>query len=338
VQQNSSSVQTNMPSPNAAPPVDQLRRELGINPPSRFAKAFPRSMQDFVTNTKAMIGVAILCLLLFSTVFAPLLASHDPYRRAGPPREPPSLEHVLGTTRLGKDVYSQMLYGGRVSLTVGFIAGGLATLIGIVIGISSGYFGGKVDEILTFFVNVALVLPALPLIIVIAAYIEHASPIVIGVVLALTGWGWSARGIRSQTLTLRSREFVLAAELMGESKWRILMVEILPNMLSYIVGGFVLATIYAILAEAGLEFIGLGDPSSVTWGTMLFSAQKSLALETGSWWEIWPPCVAIIVTGAALVMINFGVDEMTSPRLRAGRNIGAIRKFLSKRGRSVDVF
>ena len=194
------------------------------------------------------------------------------------------------------------------------------------------------DEILTFIVNVALVLPALPLIIVIAAYLEHASPVIIGLVLAATGWGWAARSIRSQTLSLRNREFVLAAELMGEAKWRIILVEILPNMLSFLVGGFVLATIYSILAEAGLEFIGLGDPSSVTWGTMLYAAQKSQALDVGAWWEIWPPCIAIILTGAALAFINFAVDEVTSPRLRAGRKIGVVRKFLSKRGRSADVF
>nr|WP_316650647.1 ABC transporter permease [uncultured Gellertiella sp.] len=321
-----------------APPVDRLRAELGLKPPSRFVRAFPKSLQGFASNGRAMVGMVVLLVLLLTSALAPVLASHDPYRRSGPPRQPPSVEHVLGTTRLGKDVYSQMLYGGRVSLTVGFVAGIVATLIGIVIGICCGYYGGRVDEILTFFVNVALVLPALPLIIVIAAYLEHASPVIIGLVLAATGWGWSARSIRSQTLALRNREFVLAAELMGEAKWRILLVEILPNMLSFLVGGFVLATIYSILAEAGLEFIGLGDPNSVTWGTMLYSAQKSLALETGAWWEIWPPCLAIILTGAALVMINFAVDEMTSPRLRAGRNIKAVRRFLTARGRDCDVF
>jgi len=323
---------------HVAPSIADLRAELGIRPPARLVRALPRSLHGFVTNTKGMIGVILLCTLMLGAVFAPLLASHDPYRRSGPPRQPPSAEHLLGTTRLGKDVYSQMLYGGRASLTVGLVAGTMATLIGIVIGISSGYYGGRVDEVLTFLVNVALVLPAVPLIIVIAAYVEHASPIIIGLVLAVTGWGWSARAIRSQTLSLRNREFVLAAELMGEKTWRILLVEILPNMLSFLVGGFVLATIYSILAEAGLEFIGLGDPSSVTWGTMLYAAQTSMALEVGAWWEIWPPCIAIILTGGALAFINFAVDEVTSPRLRAGRKIGVVRKFLSRRGRSADVF
>jgi len=180
------------------------------------------------------------------------------------------------------------------------------------------------------------VLPALPLIIVLASFIEEASPTVIGLVLALTGWGWSARTIRTQTLALKSREFVLAAELMGEKKWRIIVREILPNMSSFVVGGFVLATIYGILAEAALEFIGLGSPNSVTWGTMLYWAMRAQALQTGAWFEIWPPAIAIMLTGAALVMVNFAVDEITNPQLAATRRIGPIRRFLRRRNRSVD--
>jgi peptide/nickel transport system permease protein len=220
---------------------------------------------------------------------------------------------------------------------VGFVAGISATMIGLAVGISAGYLGGRTDEILTFFVNVSLVLPALPLIIVFASFVEEASPTIIGLVLSFTGWGWSARTIRTQTLALKSREFVLAAELMGERRWRIIVMELLPNMSSFVVGGFVLATIYGILAEAGLEFIGLGSPSSVTWGTMLYWAMRAQALQTGAWWEIWPPAIAIMVTGAALVLVNFAVDEIANPQLRSTRRIGRIRRFLKQRGRSVDV-
>jgi peptide/nickel transport system permease protein len=248
----------------------------------------------------------------------------------------PGIEHFLGTSRQGKDVFSQLLEGGRTSLTVGFVAGLAATAIGLAIGISAGYFGGKTDEVLTFFVNVSLVLPALPLIIVFASFIEEASPTVIGLVLALTGWGWSARTIRTQTLAIKSHEFVLAAELMGEKKWRIIGLEILPNMSSFVVGGFVLATIYGILAEAGLEFIGLGSPNSVTWGTMLYWAMRAQALQTGGWFEVWPPAIAIMVTGAALVLVNFAVDEIANPQLAATRRIGPIRRFLKRRNRSAD--
>ncbi|WEK06818.1 MAG: ABC transporter permease [Candidatus Devosia phytovorans] len=295
-------------------------------------------MQTFLTNRKAVAGLVILAIFIVMSALAPILAPHDPYRRAGKPHVQPGFEHVLGTTRQGKDVFSQLLEGGRTSLTVGFIAGISATLIGLGVGISAGYFGGKIDEVLTFFVNVVLVLPAMPLIIVLASFVEEASPTIIGLVLAVTGWGWTARTIRTQTMAIKSREFVLAAELMGERKWRIILREILPNMSSFVVGGFVLATIYGILAEAALEFIGLGSPSSVTWGTMLYWAQRAQALQVGAWWEIWPPAVAIMLTGAALVLINFGVDEITSPQLRAARIGGRIKRFLKRRGRSVDVF
>ncbi|MDB5529381.1 MAG: peptide transporter permease [Devosia sp.] len=323
---------------NPAPTLDALMGELKIRRRPGFLRRFPSGVQTFLTNGKGVAGLIILTVFVVMAALAPLLSPYDPYRRAGKPHVQPGVEHFLGTSRQGKDIFSQLLEGGRTSLTVGFIAGISATLIGLGVGISAGYFGGKVDEVLTFFVNVALVLPALPLIIVLASFVEEASPTIIGLVLAFTGWGWSARTIRTQTLSIKSREFVLAAELMGEKKWRIIVREILPNMSSFVVGGAVLATIYGILAEAALEFIGLGSPSSVTWGTMLYWAQRSQSLQTGAWWEVWPPAVAIMVTGAALVLINFGVDEITSPQLRAARLSGRIKKFLKRRGRSVDVF
>jgi peptide/nickel transport system permease protein len=321
-----------------APTQSQLMTELGVKPRPGWTGKLPPSLAAFVTNPKGMAGVLILLSLILFSVFGPMLSDYNPNRRAGKPHVMPSYEHVLGTTRMGKDVFTQLAYGGRVSLAVGFGAGISAALIGLAIGISAGYLGGRTDDILTFFVNVVLVLPGLPLIIVIATMVERASPWVIGLVLALTGWGWAARTIRTQTLSLRTREFVLSAELMGEKRWRIILVEIFPNMLSFFMGGLVLGTIAAILAEAALEFIGLGDPNAITWGTMLYWAQNNLALQSGAWWEIWPPCIAIMLTGAALVLINFAVDEITNPQLKASRKIGRIRRFLARRGRSADVF
>jgi ABC-type dipeptide/oligopeptide/nickel transport systems, permease components len=323
---------------SAAPSQEQVMKELGIKGRPGWTSRLPPGLAAFATNPKGMTGVLILLALILFSIFGPMMSDYNPNRRAGKPHVMPSYEHVLGTTRMGKDVFTQLAYGGRVSLAVGFGAGLAAALIGLAVGISAGYFGGRVDDILTFFVNVVLVLPGLPLIIVIATMVESASPWVIGVVLAATGWGWSARTIRTQTLSLRTREFVLSAELMGERKWRIILIEIFPNMLSFFMSGLVLGTIAAILAEAALEFIGLGDPNAITWGTMLFWAQNNLALQSNAWWEIWPPCIAIMLTGAALVMVNFSVDEITNPQLRASRKIGLIRKFLRSRGRSADVF
>jgi peptide/nickel transport system permease protein len=321
-----------------APDHAELMRELGVKPKPGWTARLPRGLAMFLTNGKGMTGFIILGVLILISIAAPLLSDYNPNRRAGKPQLQPSYEHVLGTTRLGKDVFTQLVYGGRVSLSVGIGAGAFAALIGLALGISAGYFGGRTDEIISFFVNVVLVLPGLPLIIVIATMVEAASPTVIGLVLALTGWGWAARTIRTQTLSLRTREFVLSAELLGEKKWRIILVEIFPNMLSFFMGGLVLGTIAALLAEAALEFIGLGDPNAVTWGTMLFWAQRNLALQSGAWWEIWPPCIAIMLTGAALVLINFAVDEITNPQLKASRKLGRIKRFLTRRGRGADVF
>jgi peptide/nickel transport system permease protein len=323
---------------SSAPSQSDLMRELRIKPKPGWTSHLPPSLAAFVTNPKGMTGVVILLALILFSILAPMFSEYNPHRRAGKPHVAPGYEHVLGTTRMGKDVYTQVAYGGRISLAVGFGAGIAAAAIGLAIGISAGYFGGRVDDILTFFVNVVLVLPGLPLIIVIASLVDSAGPLVIGIVLALTGWGWPARTIRTQTLSLRTREFVLSAELMGEKKWRIILKEIFPNMLSFFMGGLVLGTIAAILAEAALSFIGLGDPNAVTWGTMLYWAQNNMALQTGAWWEIWPPAIAIMLTGAALVMINFAVDEITNPQLKASRGIGRIKRYLSRRGRSADVF
>ena len=323
---------------NPAPSQAELMAELGLRARPGWTSRLPSGLAAFVTNRKGMVGVIILLALILTAVLAPLLTEYNPTRRAGKPHVQHSYEHVLGTTRMGKDVFTQLVYGGRVSLSVGIGAGLAAAMIGLALGISAGYFGGRADDIITFFVNVVLVLPGLPLIIVIATMVETAGPMLIGLVLALTGWGWAARTIRTQTMALRAREFVLAAELMGEKKWRIILIEIFPNMLSFVMGGLVLGTIAAILAEAALEFIGLGDPNAVTWGTMLYWAQKNLALQSGAWWEVWPPCIAIMLTGAALVLINFAVDEITNPQLKASRKIGRIKRFLSRRGRSADVF
>src|ERR1700712_1837673 len=177
------------------PSPSQLMTDLGIKPRPRFVQRLPLGVQIFLTNRKAVIGLVILAVFVLLAVLAPLITPYNPYRSSGKPQPQPGMEHVLGTTRQGKAVFSQLIVGGRTSLTVGFVAGLSATLIGLLVGIFPGYLGGRTDEILTFFVNVSLVLPALPLIIVFASFVEEASPTIIGLVLAFTGWGWGARTI-----------------------------------------------------------------------------------------------------------------------------------------------
>lgn len=287
----------------------------------------------FLKDKKGQLGSLMLAFVILISLLAPVLATHDPARRTGHSHEAPSSEHFLGTTRMGKDVYSQILYGGRTSLTVGFVASLISTAIAIFIGVTSGYLGGRTDEFLSFFTNVMLVIPGLPIIIVLASFIDGgASPFVIGLVFAITGWPWMARVLRAQTMTIKNREFITAAQLMGEKKWRIILIQIFPNMLSLTVGGFVIGTIYAILAEAGLEFIGIGDPSAITWGTILHWGQSNQALSFGAWWEIFPAAIAIMWTGMALVMINFSVDQITNPQLSNSKAHRQAKAFLKQRG------
>lgn len=288
-------------------------------------------------NWKAQIGLGIVSLFLIMALAAPLLSPYEPQRRVGLPHQPPSSEHWLGTTRMGHDVFTQWVHGARTSLAVGFGAGIIVAALGTLIGISAGYFGGKIDEVLTFFTNVVLVIPNLPLLLVLAAFIGQASPWVIMVIIGFTSWSWGARVIRAQTMALREREFVVAAELIGEPKWRIMLVELLPNLISIVGINFIGSVIYAVLTEATIEFLGLGDPTSVSWGIQLYNAQNSAALYVGAWWEIMAPCLAIGLLGAGLALLNFAVDEMANPRLRTFQVSKKMRKRMLQLNRVEEV-
>lgn len=269
-------------------------------------------------NRKALVGVSILFIVVLVAIFAPLLTEYSPTQRVGRPHQPPSAEHWLGTTRLGYDVFARLLYGARVSLAVGFGAGLLITVIGTVLGIIAGYKGGVVDEVITFFTNMILVIPNLPLLLVLAAFIGQASPVVIALILGFTSWAWGVRVTRSETLSIRQRDFVKSAEMLGEPGWRIMGFEIFPNLISIVGINFIGSVIFAVVTEATLEFLGLGDPNTVSWGIMLYNAQNSSALSVGAWWDLLSPCVALAVLGLGLALINFAIDEIANPRLRTG--------------------
>jgi peptide/nickel transport system permease protein len=283
---------------------------------SRIRHGITRITRFIPQNGKARWGLAILLIFIISSLAAPWLAPYDPDAMIGMPHEEPSAQHWLGTTRQGKDIVSQLLHGGRVSLAVSFGAGITSVFISLLFGLSAGYFGGKVDEFLVFIMNVVLLIPGLPLILVLAAFMERSGPLTIALIIGLTTWAWGARVIRSQTLSVKNRGYVTSAKILGEPTWRILVFEILPNLISLVVGAFIGATLYALVTEAGLEFIGLGDPSVVTWGTMLMWAQNSSAILAGAWWDLAAPCVAIALVGAALALLNFSIDEITNPRLK----------------------
>ena len=276
----------------------------------------PDWMNSILRNRKATVGIIILLSFILISLFAGQITSIDPTKRVGRPHEAPSAAHIFGTTRDGKDVFAQVVYGGRVTLIVGFFTGTLLIVIAIIMGLTAGYVGGWVDEVLSLITNVFLILPAIPLVIVVAGWLDRPGPTTVMFVLSAISWAYGARVLRSQALTLRNSEFVAAAKVIGEPTWRIIVFEILPNMVSLVVSSWIGAVQYALLALVTLEFLGLGDVNIVTWGTILFWAQNNQALLTGAWWTFIPAGLCIALIGLSLTLINYGIDEITNPRLQ----------------------
>jgi peptide/nickel transport system permease protein len=228
----------------------------------------------------------------------------------------PTSANWLGTTQTGQDVLAQLAHATRGSLAIGAVVGLLTLLLSAFFGIVGAYAGGWLDEAFSLFTNIMLVIPGLPLVIVISSYVPDKSLMLVALVLSLTGWAGSARVLRGNTLSLRNRDYVLAARVAGEKRWRILAVEILPNLIPLLASQVVFAVIFAILGEAGLSFLGLGATGSFSWGTMLYFAQNGLALRLGAWWWFVPPGLLLALFGAALSLINFSIDEIINPKLR----------------------
>src|SRR5215469_6878404 len=268
-------------------------------------------------NGKVTFGLIIVGFFVLLALFSPLLVHSDANAFGSDISAAPSAAHPLGTTSYGQDVLAQVIVGARVSVALGFITGLVATIISVIVGLVSGYIGGWGDESLSVLTNVFLVLPTLPLAIILAAFLPYKGPLTIGFVLIVTGWSWGARVLLAQTLSMRNREFVTAAKATGEPAWRIIFFEILPNEIGVVVAQLLGTIIYVILAEAGLEYLGLGDVGSVSWGTMLYWAGNNDALALGLWWWFVPPGLCIALLGAGLAFLNFGIDEIANPRLRS---------------------
>lgn len=280
---------------------------------------------------KVRVGLLIVILFVLLAAFGPLLTDYQPRATGNPPLEGPSSQHWFGTTQTGQDVFSQFVYGARVSLGVGFIAGVLSQIASVLVGLVGGYFRGLADDLLYILTAVFLVIPAMPLLIVLTGYLPTRGMVSVAIVITITSWAPAARVLRAQTLSLRNRDFVEAARATGESRIRIMFSEVMPNALPVIASGFLFSTIAAILAEAGLSFLGLGSLTTVSWGSMLYFAQNSQALLVGAWWWFIPPGLAIAIIGAGLALINFGIDEYANPRLRTGKSS---RKAVRQSGRA----
>jgi peptide/nickel transport system permease protein len=228
----------------------------------------------------------------------------------------PSWHHLFGTTDQGSDIFSQVVLGARRSLLLGAAAGALATVLAATLGILAAYTGGIVDEVINFLTNVFLVIPVIPLLVVISSYLKSRNMGTMILVLAFTLWAFEARILRGQAMQLRNRDFVMAAKVAGESTWRIVFGEIMPNMISRIAAAFVLVFYISLLVDAGLEFLGLGDATHVSWGMTLYWAQTNSAVLQGEWWPFVFPGIALVITVLGLTLILAGIDEVSNPRLR----------------------
>lgn len=293
--------------------------------PVRKAKRTSGVLGLLFENRKATVGAAIIVFYLTIAALGPWIVPYDATEIVGRRHQPPSADHWFGTDGSGKDVFSQTVIGARSSLATGLIVGTVVTIIGILVGMAAGYMRGWVDDLLSTLTNVVLIIPGLPLIIVLAAFMPPGFWSII-FVLSVTGWAWGARVLRSQTMSLREKDFVAAAVTIGESKLRIMLREILPNMLSIVVAGYLGAVTYAIGAQAGLEFLGLGNPSNVSWGNNLYWAQNNSALLLGAWWTLVPSGLSIALVAFGFSMINYAIDEVTNPRLRSQRQTAMILK------------
>jgi peptide/nickel transport system permease protein len=304
-------------------------------------------------SPKVIAGLAILGVFGLLAVVGPLIAPYGPdyhppslqqaaaehwVRLVKPPPGspglrypvplPPSPTHPLGTTYYAQDVLSQLLWSARATVVVGLLAGAIATALSILVGVSAGYLGGRADEELSLVANVFLAIPGLPLLIVLASYTTRATSnvLVVALVVAVTGWAYGARTLRAQTLSLRNRDFVEAARVSGERSLRIVLVEILPNLVPIVASSFLFTTLYALGAYVALAFLGLAG-TQWNWGLMLFWAQQQSAVISGWWWWWAPPGLCIALLGTGLALVNFGIDEFVNPRLRmAGRSERAARR------------
>jgi ABC-type dipeptide/oligopeptide/nickel transport system permease subunit len=274
-----------------------------------------------VRSPKGRVGLGIVLGMVLLGLLAPLLvpASKATEFSLLDARQAPSLHHVFGTSDQGTDVFAQVAWGARRSLLLGAAAGLIATILATTLGVFAAYVGGIVDEILNLLTNVFFVIPTIPLLIDVAAFLHTRSMLTMILVIACTLWAFEARILRAQALTLKNRDFILAAKVAGESTRRIVFGELLPNMISRIAAAFVLVFYISILVAAGLEFLGFGDLQKASWGVALYWATVNSSMLQGEWWSFVFPGLAIGLTVLGLTLVLAGIDEVSNPRLRAER-------------------
>jgi peptide/nickel transport system permease protein len=303
------------PMAQAVEPLPLPHEAAGRHRPRRRIR-FPEWAKLLLRNPKSCFGLVVILSMIVVALLAPVIAQNSPSDIVALPGQPPNRHFWFGTTDQGYDVFSQVVWGARTSLAVGFAAAVLSTVIAATLGMLAAYCGGTVDDTINLITNIFLVIPTLPLLIVVSAFVPTRGPGVMVLILGLTTWAVEARILRGQALSLRNRDFVHAAKVAGEGTWRIVFGEIMPNMISRIAAGFLLVFYLSIIFAAGLEFLGFGDVNKVSWGTTLYWAQNNSSVLQGAWWHFVFPGVALALAVAALVFVNYGVDELANPRLR----------------------
>lgn len=267
------------------------------------------------TNFTAAIGIFLIAGFVLTALLAPVLSPYDPTERVGRPFSPPNIEHLFGTNDIGQDIFSELIYGTRISLFVGVIAGSLTVLIGLTVGLFAGYFP-VAGRWLMRITDIVLILPFLPLLIILSAYIGRGIFNTI-LVIGLLVWAGTARVIRGQVLTISQQDYVMAARSLGARDGHILLRYILPQVMLLAIGEFVQATSAAILLEASLSFLGLGDPIQKSWGTILYWAQVRGAFLSPAWvWWVLPPGILISMTTLGFALVGFALEQYVNPRLR----------------------
>jgi peptide/nickel transport system permease protein len=296
-------------------------------------------------NPKSRLGLLMVAFMIVIAALAPWISVSDPNAFSFyAAKQAPSWHHLFGTTDQGSDIFSQVVVGARRSLLLGAAAGAIATVVAAVLGITAAYVGGIVDELINLLTNVFLTIPAIPLLVVISGYLKARGLWTMVFVIAAVLWAFEARILRGQALLLKSRDFVLAAKSAGESTPRIVFGELMPNMISRIAAAFVLVFYIALLVDAGLEFLGLGDMGATSWGVTIYWAQVNSTVLQGEWWPFLFPSLALSFTVLGLVLVLAGIDEVSNPRLRSVEKkvplwrrvaaFGGSRVFVRAEGRS----
>ena len=276
-----------------------------------------KTLKLLFTSKKFVFGLCLFLTLLFLGLLFPVFNHKDPLDLAGFMYQKPSREFLLGTDNFGRDVLVELIHGLKTSMFIGLLAGTVATLIGVGIGLTAGYIGGWVDNLLNTITNIFLVVPPFVILILISVSLQNRSLGIMGLIIGITSWPWTARAVRAQATSLSVREHIDLAKISGMGTFEIMLREVLPYIMSYIFMAFVLQVASGILNEAGISMLGLGPSNIVSLGTMLSWALLFEAVRTGAWWAFIPPALTIAFITFSLLFMSTGMDEIFNPRLRS---------------------